>query len=243
WLRIDEALRAAVRRDRPQLEQLRAQSMGILPPREIQAQIRAGMTAEELAETAGLSLEHVRRLEGPVPAERAFVAGQARATRVGRDAGAPQLGELVTDRLAARGVDPADVRWDARREGSGPWTVLVRFVVGDREREAQWSFDAQARSLRALEDEARWLSETELHDEPIPRRHLAAVRDVVYDVEADGGVRSNDVPEDLATGPDPTDPGPQLDPTTALLQDLLDQRGVRQPVEGLDEDDEEFEGF
>src|SRR5690554_732068 len=96
-LRIDEALRAAVRRDRPQLEQLRAHSMGVLPPREIQAQIRAGMTAEELVATAGLTLDQVRRFEGPVLAERAFVAQQARATRVGRDTGAPELGELVTD--------------------------------------------------------------------------------------------------------------------------------------------------
>src|SRR5699024_10289905 len=46
-LTIDDALRAAVRRDRPQLEQLRS---GRLRPREIQVLIRAGATAAEVAE-------------------------------------------------------------------------------------------------------------------------------------------------------------------------------------------------
>ena len=39
-LPIDDALRAAVRRDRPQLKQLRAELTGTVPPREIQARIR-----------------------------------------------------------------------------------------------------------------------------------------------------------------------------------------------------------
>ena len=97
-LRIDEPLRAAVRRDRPQLEQLRAARAGSLSPREIQTRIRAGSTAQEVADEADLVVEQVRRYEGPVLAERAFIADQARSTRVGRDAGAPVLGDLVTDR-------------------------------------------------------------------------------------------------------------------------------------------------
>ena len=39
---------------------------------------------------------------------------------------------------------------------------MVRFQAGDDAREALWTFDAQSRSVQALEDEARWLSETEL---------------------------------------------------------------------------------
>src|SRR5690625_201485 len=70
-LPITEALRAAVRRDRAQLEQLRA---GDIRPREIQALIRAGSSAEDVAEQAGVSVEQVRRYEGPVLAEREFAA-------------------------------------------------------------------------------------------------------------------------------------------------------------------------
>ena len=124
-LRIDEALRAAVRRDRPQLEQLRAESAGTLSPREIQARIRAGATTQEVADTAGIPVEHVRRYEGPVLAEREYVAEQARATRVGRDVGAPTLGDLVTDRLATRGVDLASLAWDAARDAYRPWNILA----------------------------------------------------------------------------------------------------------------------
>ncbi len=235
-LRIDEALRAAVRRDRPQLEQLRAESAGTLSPREIQARIRAGATTQEVADTAGIPVEHVRRYEGPVLAEREYVAEQARATRVGRDVGAPTLGDLVTDRLATRGVDLASLAWDAAREASGPWTVFARFSVADETREARWTFDASRRTVVADEDEARWLSETEIADEPVSRRHLAAVRDVVFDFQADGSVTTGDVVPPVPE-PDP------VDETHALLDDLRARRGTRQTLELEDDDADEFEGF
>ena len=244
-LRIDEPLRAAVRRDRPQLEQLRAERAGTPSPREIQARIRSGRSAQDVADSAGIPIEQVRRYEGPVLAEREFIAGQARATRVGRDTGAPVLGDLVTDRLAARGVDVDSIEWDAYREAAGAWTIAVRFRAGDDPREALWSFDAPARSVQALEDEARWLSETELADEPIPRRHLAAVRDAVFDVQADGAVR----PVLASVDSPPSAPEPEPDPreaTAALLDDLRTKRGVRQQLDLPDEDDDDggtFEGF
>ena len=241
-LRIDEPLRAAVRRDRPQLEQLRAERYGSLAPREIQARIRAGQTAAAVAESAGIAVEQVRRYEGPVLAEREHVAGLARATRVGRDSGAPVLGDLVPDRLAARGVALGSIEWDAFREGSAPWTVVVRFVAGDAPREALWTFDAQARVVQAIEDEARWLSETEIADEVIPRRHLASVRDVVFDVGADGAVRPlTPLDDGFVLEPEPEPEPDPAEATAALLDDLRTKRGVRQQ---LDESDlEEVEGF
>jgi Protein of unknown function (DUF3071) len=248
-LRIDEPLRAAVRRDRPQLEQLRAARAGSLSPREIQTRIRAGSTAQEVADEADLVVEQVRRYEGPVLAERAFISDQARSTRVGRDAGAPVLGDLVTDRLAARGVALETLAWDAHRSQSGPWVVVARFMVGDGdEREARWTFDPAKRVVQADEDEARWLSETEIADEPIPRRHLAAVRDVVFDVEANGAVRPVLASVDVhADQPDEPGPAPEPDPrerTHALLDDLSSRRGIRQQIDMDDDtDDEEFEGF
>ncbi|HWJ84300.1 MAG TPA: septation protein SepH [Cellulomonas sp.] len=237
-VRIDEPLRAAVRRDRPQLEQLRAEGAGTLSPREIQSRIRAGATTQEVAEQSGLTVEHVRRYEGPVLAEREYVAEQARATRIGRDSGAPTLGDLVTDRLATRGVDVGSLAWDAARDATGPWVVLARFTVGDVSHEARWTFDASARSVTADEDEARWLSETELADEPVARRHLSAVRDVVFDfqttVEATAAIPTVE--------PEP-EPDPQAE-TDTLLDDLRTRRGVRQAVDvDDDEDAEEFEGF
>ncbi|MDT0164350.1 septation protein SepH [Actinotalea sp. AC32] len=241
-LRIDEALRAAVRRDRAQLEQLRADRAGALPPREIQARIRAGAPAEDVAADAGMPVELVRRYEGPVLAEREFVAGQARATRIGHDPGAPVLGELVTDRLATRGVGAESIAWDAFRPGTGSWTVEVRFEVSGTARSARWTYDAATRSVRAQDDEARWLSETELHDGPIPRRHLSAVPGA--DVDVDAALRPLLASVDLPPAPEPE---PEPDPaaeTAALLDDLTGRRGVRQPLEvEHDDEDEGFEGF
>ena len=239
-VRLDEPLRAAVRRDRPHLENLSAESAGTLSPREIQSRIRAGATTQEVADSAGLPVERVRRYEGPVLAEREHVAEQARGTRVGRELGAPTLGDLVTDRLAARGVDLGSLAWDAARGASGPWVVLARFAVDENQHEARWTFDLAKRTVVADEDEARWLSETELPDEPVSRRHLAAVRDVVFDFQGDGtALRA--AHDAAADEPDPT-PDPQ-EQTASLLDDLRSRRGVRQAVELDDDEGEEFEGF
>ncbi|MCL2455697.1 MAG: septation protein SepH [Micrococcales bacterium] len=225
-LRIDEPLRAAVRRDRPQLEQIRTITTGTLAPREIQARIRAGQTAEEVAAAADMPVEHVRRFEGPVLAEREYVAEQARTARIGRDHDSPVLGDLVADRLAARGADVMSLTWDAARHGAGPWTVVARFTAGDQHREARWRFDPATRALTADEDEARWLSETEL-EEP-SRRHLAAVRQVVFDIDRP------------VTGEQPSTPTP-ASATANLLDELGHRRGRRRPV-GTDPT-EDFEGF
>ena len=227
---IDEALRATVRRDRPQLEQVRAELAASVRPREIQARIRAGASAEEVAEQSGMPVEIIRRYDGPVLAEREYIAEQAQTTRIGHEAGAPLLGDLVTDRLATRDVAPSTITWDACRSGGSPWTVEVRFEIAGARRSARWTYDAAMRRVRALDDEARWLSETELLDEPIPRRHLAAVRDRVFDVEVDWTQLES---------PEAADPAHA---THALLDDLAGRRGVRQELD-LELDDEEFRGF
>ena len=240
-LPIDETLRAAVRRDRAQLEQVRAELTGVLAPREIQTRIRAGASADDVAAESGMPVELIRRYDGPVLAEREFIVAQARITRIGRDSGAPVLGDLVADRLATRGVEAPSISWDAFRTANAPWTVEVRFEVGGSERSARWTYDGTTRSVRAVDDEARWLSETELADEPIPRRHLAAVRDAVFDVEVDGALRPLLATVDVPDAP----PHPDI-AAHALLDDLTGRRGIRQQMaspEDDDDDGEEFEGF
>ncbi|WP_432495684.1 septation protein SepH [Kineococcus gypseus] len=225
-LRVDEALRAAVRRDRARLGQLQIQMESQLRPRDIQARIRAGESAEEVAESGGLPLDRVRRYEGPVLAERAHVAGLARRTAYGRAGGTGPLEDLVVARLSARAVDPEGARWDAWRQEDGDWTVQLEFVAGGRGRVARWSFDPASRALTATDDEARWLSEEEPPDPgPLPSRRLVSVAgevrpgERVYDVEADGGVRSAERGRAARPGPGEVAPG--------LLDALDAQRGVR----------------
>ena len=163
-LPITEALRAAVRRDRPRTEALRAQAATTLRPRDLQARLRAGASVEELAEVSGLPVEHVQRYEWPVAAERDHVIGQVRAHRLPGDDETTTLGEVADTRLAARGVTADEARWSARRDGTAPWVVEVRFSAGDRDRSARWTFDPKGRVVTPLDDEARWLGQP---DDPV----------------------------------------------------------------------------
>ncbi len=193
-LPLDETLRAAARRDRPRLGQLQIELDGGLRPREVQALIRAGLSAEEVADRAGWSVDKVRRYEGPVLAEREHVAELARAVRMrghGRGTDEP-LSTRVAHRLTGRGVDPASASWDAARDPEGRWSVLVLFSAGGRERTATWQFDVPARTVTARDDEARWLSEDDADQSgPIPSPHQptpSSAPTTVYDVESDGGL-------------------------------------------------------
>jgi hypothetical protein len=163
-LPISEALRAAVRRDRPRTEALRAQAATSLRPRDLQARLRAGATVEDLAEESGLPVEHVQRYEWPVMAERDHAVAQVRAHRLPGDDETTTLGEVADKRLAARGVPTSEAHWSARRDGSAPWVVEVRFSAGDRDRSARWTFDPKGRVVTPLDDEARWLGQP---DDPV----------------------------------------------------------------------------
>ncbi|MGW0609497.1 septation protein SepH [Streptomyces sp. NPDC002788] len=158
-LPIDERLRAAVRGDRPRLGQIEIEVESHLRPRDIQARIRAGATAEEVAQMAGIPVDRVRRFEGPVLAERAFMAERARKTpvrRPGENSG-PPLGEAVQERLLMRGVDKDTVQWDSWRRDDGTWEVLLVYRVAAEPHSASWTYDPPRRLVQAVDDEARSL--------------------------------------------------------------------------------------
>lgn len=218
-IRVDEPLRAAIRRDRPRLGQLQIEIDGGLRPRDVQALIRAGASAEEAASRAGWSVEKVHRYEGPILAEREHVTGLAREARLrghgnnnsnnSSSSNAPTLSARVAERLKGRGVDATGVSWDSYRAEDGPWIVVLTFAAGGRQRQASWSFDHADRTVSAVDDEARWLSEAEqLAKGPLPAPHLSSPPEratKVYDVEAEGGLRAgapiehHDEPLDLMT--------------------------------------------
>ncbi|MDI9830684.1 MULTISPECIES: septation protein SepH [unclassified Streptomyces] len=159
-LPIDERLRAAVRGDRPRLGQIEIEVESHLRPRDIQARIRAGATAEEVAQLAGIPVDRVRRFEGPVLAERAFMAERARKTpvrRPGENAAGPQLGEAVQERLLLRGADKDTVQWDSWRRDDGTWEVLLVYMVAGEPHSASWTYDPPRRLVQAVDDEARSL--------------------------------------------------------------------------------------
>ena len=72
-LAVDESLRGPLRRAERDAEPRSARPS----PREIQSHIRAGLSAQEVAELLGARLEDVQRYERPVLAEREHIVDQA----------------------------------------------------------------------------------------------------------------------------------------------------------------------
>jgi hypothetical protein len=155
-LLVDERLRAASRADRAHLGQIDAALAGPLRPRDIQIRIRAGESAEELAEVSGMPVDRVLRFAHPVLAERARVADEARRARARRagDGHLVPFGELVDTRLAAHGIEPESVRWDAFRRPDGGWTVIADVPNEQAPVRAKFSFSLGNRTVSALDDVA-----------------------------------------------------------------------------------------
>jgi len=151
---ISDELRGATRRDRPRVEV--APSRPTLAPRDIQALLRAGATPQEIAADHAMDVHAVQRFEAPVQAEKDYALTRARAVRIGE--GGPTMGDLVLDRLAARGVDPSTLEWSATREVSQPWQIIVTFVQGAAEHAAHWHL-THSGTLEAIDQEAQWLTE------------------------------------------------------------------------------------
>ncbi len=233
-LPIDERLRAAVRNDRARLGQIEIEVESHLRPRDIQARIRAGASAEEVAQLAGIPVERVRRFEGPVLAERAFMAERARKTpvrRPGENAGGPPLGEAVAERLVLRGADKDTAQWDSWRRDDGTWEVLLVYRASGEPRAASWTYDPPRRIVQALDDEARALiGETDDTPEPsfpfVPR--IARLpRDRPLDRSADRQTAPTEA-EVPSAASSPEDPGPrekERDSLTSLLEAVPSFRG------------------
>lgn len=226
-LRVTPMLRAAVRLDRSAMEAAKAEHETSLPPREIQSRIRSGMTAQEISEKAHVPIELVQRYEGPVLAERQFIATNAQKVALSAEPGSPTLGQIVLDRLATRGVNTMDMVWDAYKSAGHGWIVSVTFDLDNDIRVARWTYKASARTISAIDEDAKWLSETQISDEHIPRRHLAAVRNAVFDFES-----AAEPP--LTTGAFAQVNVGQTE-TEELLDKLNNMRGTRQTSAGTDD--------
>src|SRR5262249_21335734 len=143
-----------------------------LRPKEIQDRIRAGETAEEIADAAGVPIERVRRVEGPGGAERADPGpegprasvpaprGPPRRRRVGARRGAGRgrrLGEVLAERFSDLGADMEEAQWDSRKRADGSWQVSLVFTAGGHPRLAEWVFDPRNRHVSPADDTAAGL--------------------------------------------------------------------------------------
>ncbi|ACY97262.1 MULTISPECIES: septation protein SepH [Thermomonospora] len=225
-LPVDDRLRAAVRGHFSRLGQFEIEVESPLRPKEIQARIRAGETAEEIAESAGIPVERVRWFEGPVLQEREYMAQQAQRVpvrRPGESAPGPPLGELVEERLNRGGVDIEDVEWDSWKCESSSWRVRLSFFEEGRPRAAEWLFDPRRRHLSPMDELAARLSDMEWEGDGedssdtvtplVPRRPTMKVVSDPREVSPAQPLRPGPAPvPDPARRPAPLAPAPPAPP-------------------------------
>ncbi|HEY8481221.1 MAG TPA: septation protein SepH [Spirillospora sp.] len=167
-LPVDDRLRAAVRGHFSRLGQFEIEVESPLRPKEIQARIRSGETAEEIAESAGIPVERVRWFEGPVLQEREYMAQQAQRVtirRPGESTPGPPLGETVEERLSRGGVDLEEAEWDSWKCEDGTWRVRLSFFDNGRPHAAEWTFDPRRRYVYPLDETAARLTSLDWEDE------------------------------------------------------------------------------
>jgi len=124
-----------------------------LPPRVIQARIRAGETPEQVAHSSGTRVERIMRFAYPVLQERARVAEQARDARVRLSEGTPSvpLEQFMSERLRLLGADLDAVRWDAHRSEDGTWQVRAAWRAGHKSGTTRWSYDIPAKTVTPID--------------------------------------------------------------------------------------------
>ncbi len=198
-LTIDDALRSRVRQSTKD-----ANPRPRLSPREVQAHIRSGLSADEVARLTGASLEYIERFEGPVIAEREYIVRSALAVPVHTAEDAEPLGDgrtfgtVIHDRLAA--LDAQDERWSSWKDANG-WIVKLAFTARDVEHDARWQFEPRKSSLSPINTDATTLSrQGEAPTQLIPRLRAVTDQDEASDRSRfDSGVFS---PVPLAVTPD-----------------------------------------
>ena len=126
--------------------------------KEIQARLRGGETAQELAATTGTPIEKIERFAGPIIHERNHIISRALDTEIKRSRSGGVLGDVVVERLGARGVDPNNLDWSAYRREDGVWTVNLSYPTREGHASAEWVLDLTRGTLAAEDDGARWIS-------------------------------------------------------------------------------------
>ena len=251
---IDEVLQSKLRQSQPEPGNGRK-----LAPREIQAHIRAGMSAQDVSSITGVPLEYIKKFEGPVLAEREFVVESALAVPVlaaelDPSKEAVTFGTVIRERLHELGA--VGERWASWKEMASGWVVKLSFTANQIDHDARWSFDPRKLALAPLNSEAIQLSQQgEGAAGPlIPRLRAVAPTDQQPDSSRfDSG--AFDVDESAVAEPQPPATAPMAEAipygrstaeteapphsqTADLLEALRRRRGERESA-AYDEDEDD----
>ncbi len=201
---IDDVVQSKLRQSHPE-----SPNAPRLAPREVQAHIRAGLSAEEVATLTGASLEAIRRFEGPVLAEREHIVNSALAVPVHIEGDfdpdtPPTFGNVIRDRLDKLGADRG--RWASWKEEDRGWMVKLEFRADDIDHDARWGFEPRKRALQPLNSEAVTLSQPgEPKEGLIPKLRAVGTQDPDASRFDSGAFAFDDDP----VTPVASDPAPQ----------------------------------
>lgn len=224
-LAIDDALHTRIRQSIPS----EPGSARKLSPKEIQAHIRGGLSAVDVAQITGAPLEYIERFEGPVMAEREYVVESALAIAVHMAAADPlaqatTFGDAILERLHI--LDAVGERWSAWKEAAG-WVVKLSYMLGAIEHDARWHFDPKRQTLSPINAEAVGLSRQDPGHDPEPPR-LRAVVPLRGDEEPSGQ------PDRFDSGAFAVDPSTMLD-SGPVLAPIGSRPAPRQQHTGHDQ--------
>ncbi len=220
-----------------------------IAPKEIQAHIRAGMSAFDVSTITGAPLDYVQRFEGPVLAEREYVVESALNVPVHTAGDTDPLaqgttfGAVIRERLMEIGA--ANERWSSWKEQGGGWVVKLTFASDDVDHDARWEFEPKKLSLAPLNSEARTLSQQGDVPQPLIPRLRAVEHSDAREADTsrfDSGAFHVDHTE-IDTGPLPRptaqrapEPARDLSQTADLLEALRRRRGEREAAATAEEE-------
>jgi hypothetical protein len=167
-VRISDTLRATV--NQPRLTSVVSpDDSEVMSVREIQRRLRAGETMDAIARDGRVSFDKVERFAGPILQERVYILDQAFLVVLRKESAREQetFLELVTARLAPRGIDSDSLSWNSWRLDDGTWTIDLSYPNRDGQGNATWNFDLNRRLIVATNENARWM----LGQEPAARPH------------------------------------------------------------------------
>lgn len=212
---VDDTLQSKIR----QVRQQTSAETPRLSPREIQAHIRSGMSADDVAAVTGAPLDYVQRFEGPIVAEREHVVASALSVPVRTSAEVDPMGDpdtfgsVIRDRLASLGV--SGERWASWKDEETGWIVKLEFTADEIDHDARWSYDLRKHALAPLNSEATTLSQAgELRGGAlIPRLRAVLPHEGEPDTSRfDSGAFTFPAPGADLLGPEVTQPIEPLEP-------------------------------
>jgi hypothetical protein len=233
---LDEAVRRAsrgepgVRLDSP-----------TITPREIQEEIRAGRTVQDLIASSGAQEEYVLKFAQPVLDELNHAVLNALTVRLEvagdrfNEPMAREFGEIIKSRLAASGASIE--RWSAMKAPDHGFFIYCDFEIDGIGKRGTWSYDPKRLSLRPENETATSLSSGDKLTSQAPRLRPVATEPTGITQNLADTVdlaRSMSIVDQTPAGTGSDSDEFVMSETADLLEALRKKRSARQAVEDLE---------